>query len=740
MPARFPRSRPPWRRVFFAPLVLLVGVASSAEALDGKLVDKSGAPVVGATISVVGLAGSATTDSEGRFSWKPDPQPPFTIIVILNGGRVAKPVVIEKIETGTMLSLTIDAAISEELTVAAGVAPSIETTPGNATTLVSSRDIGLRMPANLLQAIEQVPGVSQVSEGHAAVPAVRGMARGRTLIVIDGGRVSSERRVGPSASFMDPAVVEGIDVARGPGSVAYGSDAIGGVISVRTSRPVLSGIGYRLGGTFGTGVPDRRVEGMVTKGFGTSGLLVAGHVRDVDDYDGPEDTVLNSGYGDSGVLVRFERRAGNGQFSLSFQGDYGDDIERPRNNSNAVRFYYPFEDSNRVSGSYDLFDVAGLSVIQMSGFYGTIEQRTDQDRIPTATRPRDIVRADISASDVMFRISGERPVGGRGRLEFGADLNGRVGLEAHDIIVLYDLAGNEVSHTDNLSIESARRFDTGGFLQANSPLAAYVSVAGGVRFDHVSNVNEGGYFGDRSAPNEAFSGFGSVSFGPFSNTTFHVQVARGFRDPTLSDRFFRGPSGRGFITGNPDLEPETTLQYDAGGRYSTSRVLLAAYGYRYEIEHLVERYPTGEPDSFAFRNRGRALVKGFEAEMQASVGGGVWLEFSAQIGRGRALDDNANLDDISPDIVAFGVRKALTSTLLVFGRLANYADDDRPGVSEIAAPGHLNLDFGVSWAPKRRFEIRGIVRNALDEHYYASPDPRFVLAPGVNAAVTFVIK
>ena len=36
--------------------------------------------------------------------------------------------------------------------------------------------------------------------------------------------------------FLDPSVVEGIDVARGPGSVAYGSDALGGVVSVRTRR------------------------------------------------------------------------------------------------------------------------------------------------------------------------------------------------------------------------------------------------------------------------------------------------------------------------------------------------------------------------------------------------------------------------------------------------------------------------------------------------------------------------
>ena len=67
-----------------------------------------------------------------------------------------------------------------------------------------------------MQALETVPGINQVSEGHAAVPAVRGLARGRTLFLIDGGRVTAERRVGPSGTFLDPSVIEGIDIARGP--------------------------------------------------------------------------------------------------------------------------------------------------------------------------------------------------------------------------------------------------------------------------------------------------------------------------------------------------------------------------------------------------------------------------------------------------------------------------------------------------------------------------------------------
>jgi outer membrane receptor protein involved in Fe transport len=556
--------------------------------------------------------------------------------------------------------------------------------------------------------------------------------------MIDGSRVTSERRVGPSATFLDPSVVEGIDVARGPGSVAYGSDAFGGVISVRTRRPEYTGLKAEISGTFGAGVPDKRLDATVSKGFGPGGILVAGHARDVEDYRGPDEDVLNSGWTDSGFLFRGERRAGAGVFSASWQSDFGRDIERPRNNSDVVRFYYPYEDSHRFNASYERSDVGGLDLLRISGYAGSFEQRTDQDRFATPTRPRDIVRADISASDFQFRTSAEQALG-RGRVEFGLDINGRFGLRANDIIVLYDPAGDVASEADTLSIESAHRTDYGAFAQFDAPVGAKLSVSAGLRGDYVQNENNGGFFGDRSISNGSAAGLAAVTAGPFSNVTFTAQVSRGFRDPTLSDRFFRGPTGRGFITGNPDLEPETSLQVDLGARYASGRLRLAGYFYHYRIDDLVERYQT-ETDFFFFRNRGRAQIRGFEIESQAGLGRGYTLEFAAQVGRGLALDDDADLDDISTDSISFVVRKAVTSELMVFSRLARYAKDDRPGPSEVEAPGHTNLDVGASWVPTKRFELRGSVKNLLNEEYHASPDPRFVPAPGINGSVTALVR
>jgi outer membrane receptor protein involved in Fe transport len=326
------------------------------------------------------------------------------------------------------------------------------------------------------------------------------------------------------------------------------------------------------------------------------------------------------------------------------------------------------------------------------------------------------------------------------KLDVGADLNGRTGLDAHDITILYDLAGNVTSTTDFLSVDGARRTDVGLFIQGSTPVGARMSATAGARYDRVGTVNTGGFFGDRSSLQNAGSGFAAIAAGPFSNVTFTAQVSRGFREPTISDRFFRGPNARGFITGNPDLNPETSLQTDLGARYHRDRFQMAVYFYQYRIHNLIERFATADPDSFEFRNRGRARIRGFEAEVQTGVGPYAWLEGGAQISRGLALDDHANLDDISPDSVFGGVRVAIRHNVSTYVRIARLWTDDRPGPSEIVAPGHSNVDVGATWNPIPRLEVRGAIRNVLNETYYASPDPRFVLAPGVNGAVTIAVR
>jgi outer membrane receptor protein involved in Fe transport len=719
--------------VFFSALSVV-----SADAFEGRILNAQGRPIAGAEVTILGRAGESRTDADGRFTWVPDPPTPFEVLVVAPGGVYMKPILVEQLPGG-VLELTVAPLVNEVVTVS-GSAASIETSPGAGTATLTATEIQTRAPANLVQALENVAGINQVSEGQAAVPAVRGLARGRTLILIDGARVSSERRVGPSATYLDPDVVEGVEVARGPGSVAYGSDAFGGVISVRTrSVAPMAPLAARVSTTLGAGIPDRRLSGEVSKGFSRGGVLFAAHTRDVDDYDGPDGEVFNSGYSDRGFLGRATYQLGNGLLSAGWQSDFGRDIERPRNNSRTVRFYYPTEDSHRFTVSYDARDLAGFSRVMLTGFAGSYAQVTDQDRFATATRGRSIERADVSANDFHVRGFGERLIG-VARVEVGVDINGRYGLRALDIFEAYAPDGVLESTITNVSVDSARRVDTGVYAAIEAAPTPMVSLAGGIRGDYVTTRNDGGFFGDRSTANGAGSGFVAVTLGSFRGFSTTAQIARGFRDPVLSDRYFRGPSGRGFITGNPDLDPETSLQFDLGLRYTSPRLRAATYFYHYRINDLIERFEA-EEDFFFFRNRGRARLRGFEVEAQASLGAGVSLESAFQIARGRALENDAYLDDVAPETFSVQLRKGfVTRNAFVQLRTAWHAEDTRPGPTEIAVPGYTLLDAAGGLALIDRLELRLSARNLLNDRYLASQDARTVPAPGRSASVSLVLR
>lgn len=717
-------------------IALVVLLASPAAALDGVIVDRaSGRPVPNAEVSILGLPGVAYTDAEGRFTWTPDPQPPFEVLVILPGGRFMKPTLVDRLPAGGVVKIEVSPLAEEAITVV-GSAPSIESTPGAGTTTLSRGQVMERQPANLTDAVETIAGVSVVSEGQAAVPAIRGLARGRTLIMIDGARVSTERRVGPSATFLDPFSLDSIEVSRGPGSVAYGSDAFGGVIYARTRRIEPGApLAFRVRGAAGAGVPEQQVGAEVSKGHDRGSLIAQVTYRNAEDYRSPEGDVFNSGWSGSSFLVRGDQIVGTGLLTAGWQSDFGRDIERPRNNSTTTRFFYPSEDSHRFTSSYDLNGAGPFDHVDVTGFVGSYAQITDQDRFATATRPRSVERADVTSKDFQVRGKAER-LAGPTKLTVGLDVNGRFGLHALDIIEQYDLSGALATTTENVSVDNARRTDVGFFGQIEAPIGTSLAFAGGLRGDWVGTTNEGGYFGNRSTSNSAASGFASLTASVAPGLSLTGQISRGFRDPTLSDRYYRGPTGRGFITGNPDLKSETSLQVDGGVRFTASGYRLAFYVFEYRINDLVERYQD-EPDDYYFRNRGRARIRGMELEFQTDLPLGLALELTGQLQRGVALDDDQALDDISTDTVAAQLRKEL-GRAFAQARVAVYATDTRPGPSEQVVGAHTLVDAMAGYRVNANLDLRVVARNLLDQAYLLSPDTRAVLAPGTSIMVSVV--
>jgi hemoglobin/transferrin/lactoferrin receptor protein len=716
--------------------MLLAAPATAGEPqLRGRVLDReTGRPIARAEVSILGYPGERLTDAEGRFTWQPAPPPPFELLIVLPGGRYTRPVLVERFGDD-VVEIFVESLVTEAVTVAAGAAPTILSTPGSGTTAVTVAELRARAAATLAQALENVAGVSTVSEGHAAVPAVRGFSAGRTLILLDGARVTSERRVGPSATFLDPFVLESVEVARGPGSVAYGSDAFGGVIAARTRRVApASPLTLRALAVAGAGIPEWRGGVELSRGLPRGGVLFQAHAREFGHYRSPVGRIANSGARDRGLLARVEHAAGPGTLTLAVQSDFGRDVERPRDNSHVVRFYYPREDSHRLTAGYEVTGVAGFERLTATVFAGRYAVVTDQDRAATPAAPRRIDRADVSARDFHVRLIGERTAG-RAHLSTGADINGRHGLHAVEERLAFDAAGAVADTTRTIAVDDARRIDAGVFATVQAPLGRRMLIGGGVRGDRVATANRGGHFGDRDDRQTAASGYGSVTMGLPAGFTLTGQIARGFRDALLSDRYYRGPTGRGFITGNPDLEPETSLQFDGGLRYTAAGMRLAAYAFDYRIDSLIERFQPA-PDVFFFRNRGRARMRGLEIEAQAAFEEGSSVQLAAQLTRGRVLDDGTPLEGVPSASISVQLRRALGVRGYVAARGAAFARHARPGPTERPTPGYALLDVSGGWTLSPMLELRALGRNLLNQDYLVSADTRTVPAPGRSITVT----
>jgi hypothetical protein len=121
-------------------------------------------------------------------------------------------------------------------------------------------------------------------------------------------------------------------------------------------------------------------------GFERGGALLAVHGRNFEDWESPQGDVFNSGARDRGVLARLDHVVAGGFASVSWQGDFGRDIERPRDNSRTVRFFYPEEDSRRLNLSWERGAVGSLSRLGVTAFLGRYSLVTD--RTTSRQRPR----------------------------------------------------------------------------------------------------------------------------------------------------------------------------------------------------------------------------------------------------------------------------------------------------------------------------------------------------------------
>ena len=709
--------------------------------IKGRVVGLNGKPIPGAIVLEPASGAKAESDDQGRFILAVS-DAKSVILVVVHPDHLEEEVRLNAKQLAAEVTVSLVPLIRqrEEVLVTATRFPEPSAQVPAAGTVMLGETIAEKMAANITETLSNLPGVvSMGSGGFSLVPSIRGMSRHRVLLLIDSARLASDRRTGPSASFLSPEDIGRVEVLRSPSSVFYGSDAIGGVINMFTNGSELQeGIRGRIQGRFGTVNEEKGLGLSLQAGAGNIGFFLSAQGVDAGNYSSPKAQVLQSQYTQGSLLGKLLYQTEKRTVELSFLGARGNDIGKPNRTSATKPTWYPKETQNLVRLSWNERGIAGESDLS-AHFYlnpNVLDTRTETKEAAGYVSKVSLSKAE--SSDMGWQITFRKGLGQAFRMTAGSDYFGRSGVQANNQDTSYNSSGAVTKIFKETPYNAGRRNDFGFFLSGDFAGLPNLDLTGGVRLDLLrQRANPGGKSDVQKSDSSALTGFLAGSFKISQDLSVFANVGRAYRAPELSERFYSGITGRGFIISKPDLKPETSFNLDAGLKYIQKRVFIGLYGFNYRIENMIDRVKVaGTASTYAYQNVDKGVIKGLEAEFEVFPVNAVSLFGNAALLKGTSETNDAPLNDIPPARLFLGLRTWLGR--FVFEASGTVmAKKDNPGPAEISIPSAEWLNFKATYRLRDDIRFYVVLNNVLNKTYFGRPDPEAMEEPGRNFILGF---
>ena len=666
----------PLRSLLLLSFLCGLGLGQSSGRIEGQVtLENNGQPVHFATVMVVELSKIAETDSEGKYALN---LPPGAYSIIAYTSSLAAPSQVVEIRPGETQSLNFGLNISplkHEITVTAKDAQQTAFEAVQSVTSLNSTDLTRRHAPGLGDVLDGAPGVAKRSFGAGSSrPVIRGFDGDRVLVMQDGIRVGSlASQSGDHGEPLDSTSLERLEILKGPATLLYGSNAVGGVVNAVSGHHEIHSQPHQ--GTRGkvstvTGSANQHLGASVTAEHGTGKVLfwVGGGGQRTNDYDTPEGEVENS-----------KSRISNAQAGFGFFGD-----------KTFAGFGYNYND-----GRY------GIPVVV--GFHG----HEDEDHTEDAGMKKG---EDPEAIEVEFRRHNVRFSGGVRNLNpwieafklslnytdwghqelavFGGGNEFEVGTSFENRQFVY----RGVFQQTQLGILSGsfgfwglnREYDVAGAEALSPPVdqdafAVFglqelqfegVKLQFGGRLERTSFRPQGPQVRGRglaetglTLPDRDFTGVsGGVGarFDLWKEGALVANFVSSHRSPALEELYNFGPhmGNLDFEIGDPNLERERSHGLAFSLRQSSKRIRAKANFFYYDIDQFVFLTPTGEiKEGLIEANyaQGNARFLGTELCLDFGVHDAVWINLGLDAVDAELSKTGESLPRIPPLRGRFGV-------------------------------------------------------------------------------------
>lgn len=570
------------------PLLLLIfGFITHAQnSLEGNVVNsESQEPLEQVSIYFPQLEKGTITDRQGRFVLNNLPEGNYKLIASYIGFLTYSSSISIQLGTNSLnIVLTPSAIEMQEVIVST---PFHKLQRENVMKVEQAKMATLRTNGaiTLADGIRSIAGVESVSTGIGiGKPVIRGLSSNRVLVYSQGIRLENQQFGDEHGLGISDAGIESIEVIKGPASLLYGSDALGGVLYLNPEK-------YAPGGTSSSDINLNyfsNTEGIATNlGYKTSGeklkfLLRAAIASHADYQAGNNLRVTNSRFKEYDLKSGIAYQSGNFRTDLRYnynKSDLGipEGIGAQTKKRTPETPYQELE-SHILSSSTDLF----LKESSLKVILGYIFN----DRKEYEEGEADIPALDMNLSTFNYNFQYHLPKGKR--------LETIIGVQGMD--------QTNKNFGEEVLIPDATTKDIGVLTTSHLHLGTS-DIQLGLRYDHRSIIGEeNGTLGEEGYIAALDRNFNSVNAAVgirsdvAKNLVGRFNIASGFRAPNLAELTSNGihEGTNRFEIGDSDLTNEKNIQLDLSFEYSNEHVEVFINGFYNTINDFIYVAPNGD--------------------------------------------------------------------------------------------------------------------------------------------------
>ena len=379
--------------------------------------------------------------------------------------------------------------------------------------------------------IKQSGGMGQISE-----IALRGTKGVHTLVLKDGARLNSQNELGPLyPAFLDTTDLQQIEILKGPASVQYGSDAIGGVVQLISKKPFKSGA--ELTGIYGENDTYKTIAKV---------------------------NVVN----DQGLYAQIggQRLESDGTRILESQST----SEKANYDQKGYTAKVGYFQENNIDASASITENKGVSIFS-NDYITNTAQRQFVNRIINAKVNYNIL-PDLTLNAHYANVQDKQNVPTYASYynteNNQSDLNLKWKFNPNQNI-LVGATYNDANYKSNTILKSDQSIDSTGYYFQHQFRNELFDTQVGVR------IEDNERFGTHTV------GQGAIRYHFLPNASIYTNIGSAFRAPSLNELYSQWG-------GNENLKPEESISYELGLDYGITSNLLANFSiYRTNIDNLI---------------------------------------------------------------------------------------------------------------------------------------------------------